>query len=326
MRSYLVGTGNELERAFVYWVGAGRCRMLSAIHRETIKNVLWMMAPVLFFCGPVSAIGAQTPTAAPTTATVQSPVEIDEEEVAAHRIGEPPHIVAKIELPREGTFSGPLPIRVVVGPDGNVITAKFDAEEPDNADGGIPKQVVEKIRAAAKRAEVEARKMRYKPFERDGKPVTVTFEEEVIILPEDPALRPRADFPAIKNWNSLRMRLERTACFGMCPIYSVEVQGDGTVLYEGQGYVAVTGQHRATVDRQAVAELLEAFRKADYFSLRDQYQAMITDNPTYTTSIVFDGVSKHVVDYVGRAVGMPAAVTELENKIDEVVKTKRWIE
>ena len=67
------------------------------------------------------------------------------------------------------------------------------------------------------------------------------------------------------------------------------------------------------------------FRSADYFSLEDKYIAGVTDNPTYITSIAFDTFHKSVVDYVGEYEGMPDAVRELEETIDQIVGSEKWI-
>src|SRR6187200_1158641 len=38
--------------------------------------------------------------------------------------------------------------------------------------------------------------------------------------------------------------LERTACFGKCPIYSVVIKSDGSVQYTGEKFVERLGKHR----------------------------------------------------------------------------------
>jgi hypothetical protein len=131
-------------------------------------------------------------------------------------------------------------------------------------------------------------------------------------------------FPPVKDWNSVVVTLERTGCLGSCPSYRIEVHGDGTVLYDGGLFVAVTGKHRGTIPNSSVAALVDCFRKADYFSLRDRYIARITDTPTYLTSIAFDHHSKHVTDYVGRMAGMPERVAQLEEEIDKLSESERW--
>lgn len=57
-----------------------------------------------------------------------------------------------------------------------------------------------------------------------------------------------------------------------------------------------------------------------------EYAASVTDMPFYTLSITIDGHSKQVRDYVGQWVGMPAVIKELEDEVDVLARTKRWIE
>ncbi len=134
-----------------------------------------------------------------------------------------------------------------------------------------------------------------------------------------------AAFPEIKDWNSLRMGLKRGDCFGSCPEYSVEVHGDGTVEFDGEANVLIPGRHHAQISKQLVRDLLAYFEDAAFFSLNNRYVAMITDHPTYTTSIEFDGQGKSVEDYVGEAVGMPKSVEEIERAVDEFAGTEKWV-
>lgn len=116
--------------------------------------------------------------------------------------------------------------------------------------------------------------------------------------------------------------LDRTACFGSCPDYSLTIYGNGTVIYEGRNFVAVTGKQSATIPEQDVRNLVGYFYDINYFSLRDEYTAQVTDLPTTTTSIKIDGRFKQVIDYYGA----PEELTLLEAKIDEVAKSDRWVD
>ena len=132
-------------------------------------------------------------------------------------------------------------------------------------------------------------------------------------------------FPEIRNRNSLIIKLVRGMCLGTCPAYSIEIHGDGTIVYDGAECVAISGQRRARIDAAAIEKLYAAFRKADYFSLRDVYAAQMTDMPAYVTTLAFDGRSKTVTDYRGDLVGMPHDVVGLEDMIDEAAGTERWV-
>jgi hypothetical protein len=115
--------------------------------------------------------------------------------------------------------------------------------------------------------------------------------------------------------------LERTACFGACPVYSLRITTDGRIEYEGRRFVRVVGKATARVPPEAVSELVAEFERIHYFDLEDKYTAPITDLPTTTTTIRIGSRFKQVVDYFGA----PAALTSLEQRIDEVAGSKRWV-
>jgi hypothetical protein len=141
----------------------------------------------------------------------------------------------------------------------------------------------------------------------------------------DPHPNANAVFPEINDWNTLRITLSRSGCYGRCPAYKVEIHGDGTVLYDGKDYVAHKGSHMTKISHASLVELIDFFRTANYFSLRDRYVSGITDYPEYETSIAFDGVSKSVSDYAGQSVGMPATVSDLEAAIDRLSGASKWV-
>lgn len=146
--------------------------------------------------------------------------------------------------------------------------------------------------------------------------------------PLTPSNKARPDtpvpFPQIRDWKSLKITLERGPCFGVCPAYKVEIDGDGNVVFEGGKFVAVTSG-RDKIGVQAVRDLVAQFKKTQFFWLFDSYRGAVTDLPTTRVTIGFDGHTKQVTDYAGTMVGMPAEVTDLEGKIDAAAGTARWI-
>lgn len=158
-----------------------------------------------------------------------------------------------------------------------------------------------------------------------GSPVGWTSSGRTEKFPNGGRPQTKTEFPQIHDWNSLNISLQRTMCFGSCPAYSVEIHGDGSVVYDGQTFVAVSGVHKTKISEDAVRQLFAAFQKADFFWLLDRYAASITDFPSYAVTISFDGSSKKVVDYAGRAVGMPADVVDIEQQIDLIAGTRKWV-
>src|SRR5262249_50807727 len=117
--------------------------------------------------------------------------------------------------------------------------------------------------------------------------------------PATPAqAEPEASFPAIKDIKTLKIRLTRSSCYGVCPWYGVEIRGDGSVTYCGARWVKDFGERTHTIPETDILSLVEKFRAADFFKLKDEYVAGVTDNPTYMVQLSYDDHSKAVVDYV----------------------------
>ena len=139
------------------------------------------------------------------------------------------------------------------------------------------------------------------------------------------ARHPNMPFPEIKDLSTIKIKLRRTICFGTCPSYRVEVDGSGLVIFEGYEFVAIPGRHTVRIPEASVRALIEAFRQADYFSAEDAYEVTAMDVPTYVTSLAMNGQEKQVVDYLGTEAGMPDGIRAVEQKIDEIAGTARWI-
>ena len=92
------------------------------------------------------------------------------------------------------------------------------------------------------------------------------------------------------------IRLERTSCFGACPIYSVTIDATGLVAYEGVNFVRVKGRQTARVPLARVAALLETADRIGFFGLSDRYHVEMTDNLTTFVTITRSGRTKTVED------------------------------
>jgi Domain of unknown function (DUF6438) len=128
--------------------------------------------------------------------------------------------------------------------------------------------------------------------------------------------------------------LERTTCFGTCPAYKVTIFDDGKVVYEGKDFVKRKGKAESQITKAELEDLVREFDRINYFSLDDEYVGdpkncpeSWTDNPSATTSLNWKDKTKTIRHYHGcRGSSVLDQLTALENKIDEVVNTKRWIE
>lgn len=155
---------------------------------------------------------------------------------------------------------------------------------------------------------------RYRPFLVDGKAVSAVLFEDIREEEAPETFRPLPDVPP----NEVQIGLQRTACFGSCPDYKVDVYGDGRVVYQGRDFVDVIGKHVYRIPPERVAQLVKSMRAKDIWSLRTKYRALITDSPTALLTLRFGKQAHDMVDYVGSLVGMPKAVEDFEDEIDKV--------
>jgi len=131
--------------------------------------------------------------------------------------------------------------------------------------------------------------------------------------------------PSAGSQAGLVITVDRTACKGRCPVYSLTIDGNGMVIYQGKDYVRTTGLQQATIGQDKVLELAAEFDRVGYFSMNDAYtQVTITDSPTVTTSITRGGKTKTIVHYHGD-LSAPEQLSALEDKIDQTANSAQWI-
>lgn len=238
----------------------------------------------------------------------------------------------------------------LIGPDPFVQGPWRDPEAPDKGDAtwlfrltvDATGQVVdatwrdgpETQRADALRV---ARTLRFRPFQRDGHDIPARFDFTLYGRAADYTGPPDRTFPAHLDPATLRITLQRTECFGSCPVYRVELRGDGQVTYHGGGYTLIDGDHRWHVPPATLAPLIALLRSSDYFRLDGYYMAAWTDLPSFTTRVDTGTQGKLVYDYGGRMLKdepptadgrrvrpMPESVTAIENAIDAVSGATSW--
>lgn len=127
------------------------------------------------------------------------------------------------------------------------------------------------------------------------------------------------------NTDPTLITLQRTVCFGFCPAYTVSISGDGAVVYDGERFVNVQGEQRAQIPAADVQRLLERFDTIRFDDMREEYRAHVTDLPTTTITLTRNGRTKRLVDYGGTSAGMPESVRQLQDEIDRVANTGRWV-
>ncbi len=130
--------------------------------------------------------------------------------------------------------------------------------------------------------------------------------------------------------DSAVVTLERTPCFGTCPVYVVTALATGAVRFEGKSHVSHPGSAVGQIPKARLDSLLAELEAGGYFGFEEEYVPgtpacgnAATDLPTVTTSVTLDGRTKRIEHYRGCA-GAPQTLSRLEERIDEVLNTAQW--
>lgn len=151
---------------------------------------------------------------------------------------------------------------------------------------------------------------------------TVTLDEHVseFTLEVDNV----GDAPLSQSESDVAITLERTACFGTCPVYTLTIYRDGRVVYNGLDFVEVTGEQTVQIDPKQVQELMDFMVNSGYLDLNDAYTDYnITDLPYATTSLTVNGSVKQIEHYYGDE-SAPFVLTQIERRIDMLVDSAQW--
>lgn len=141
---------------------------------------------------------------------------------------------------------------------------------------------------------------------------------------------PASEAPRNVDATGSAISLERTACFGACPVYRISVSPEGVITYEGTAHVRQLGRATAQIAPERLQALLSELEKAGYFSLALRYTPAepacgrySTDSPSTITSVQFRDRSKRIEHDHGCG-NVPRALAVLEHRIDEVLGSARW--
>jgi hypothetical protein len=118
--------------------------------------------------------------------------------------------------------------------------------------------------------------------------------------------------------------LERTGCYGECPVYRLTVHNDGSVVYVGTRWVKVLGRQVYKISEAQTAELQAAFERVNFSQLRDYDKVESTDDDWAHLSYRRGAGFKRVRHYHGDNAA-PAALGALEDEFDRIVDSGRLV-
>lgn len=114
--------------------------------------------------------------------------------------------------------------------------------------------------------------------------------------------------------------LEKTECYGRCPVYKLMIYDDGQALYQGISHVDKIGEYQQQLPADTIASLIQHFEQSGFWSLKDEYVADVTDLPVTYLSFQYQGKHKKIKNLIQA----PAELTALENRIAALGESPGW--
>jgi len=236
--------------------------------------------------------------------------EIDPELARSHEIGFHRHLLHAAELKEVKEGFKQIELKLTVSSAGDV--ERVSADSSSGAMQFWPS------------LQKEVQGWKFRPFEINGKPVETQVSDYINIVPAERLPKVHVTPPDFRSDSKFLIKLGRSGCMGTCPAYDVEIH-ESEVVFLGYSYVVAPGRHIVKLNPVQTRALVRRFIDSDFYSMAPKYVQAVTDCPTYTLSIEIDGHRKQVIDYVGEEVGMPQSISDLEEAVDNLAGTDRWI-
>ncbi|MDX2360654.1 MAG: DUF6438 domain-containing protein [Crocinitomicaceae bacterium] len=129
-------------------------------------------------------------------------------------------------------------------------------------------------------------------------------------------------FEDIADGDSLFASINKTWCYGTCPVYRMRIYNSGYTEFDGQANVEMIGLHTTFLRKEDMIKFIDKANEIKFMEMEDEYDNPgITDLPSTTTSIVMASTRKTV----RRRVGYPQELRGYEQLFIDLIEGKSWV-
>ncbi|MEK7950092.1 DUF6438 domain-containing protein [Luteolibacter sp. Y139] len=115
--------------------------------------------------------------------------------------------------------------------------------------------------------------------------------------------------------------LERTACYGTCPVYTVILHRDGRAEYKPRAHLAQQGDFEGEINSYEFERLSYLLEKNGFERMNGSYKAGFTDAATCIVTASSSSGAKKVSDYGGAG---PINLWVIQQLIDGIRARTDW--
>lgn len=128
-----------------------------------------------------------------------------------------------------------------------------------------------------------------------------------------------------RDFSAVFIRMERKACYGICPSYTVDITGDGQVTYVGRDFVGTRGQKKGTADSVQIGRLLDEAERIHLATLVDSPRCanVDTEQATVVLTVRDRGNTIKLTHQLGNGC-YPSDLVDFEAMVDQVSGSGTW--
>ncbi len=113
--------------------------------------------------------------------------------------------------------------------------------------------------------------------------------------------------------------IQRTACFGQCPMYKISYMDNGQVTYVGKRFVEKIGTYSTLLNEDEILSIKDMVEDLNYFELDSLYPTPVSDFPSCITEVQINGKHKRVINRRSP----PENLRSFEKFLDSLIEGKK---
>lgn len=125
----------------------------------------------------------------------------------------------------------------------------------------------------------------------------------------------------------LQLTIARTACFGRCPVYELELAADRRVHFNGVQHTAYLGETSKATSVRQLSELSVAIERSGFFEYQNTSDCVeeVTDMPSVILSVSWASRTDRVDRYLGCRKSGHDPVPNLAREIERILEIETWV-
>ncbi|MBK8503000.1 MAG: hypothetical protein IPL46_12755 [Saprospiraceae bacterium] len=120
----------------------------------------------------------------------------------------------------------------------------------------------------------------------------------------------------------ITIQLEKSGCFGHCPVYVLTIYSDKTISFEGKANTLMDGNQKDTLTQEKYAQIINMFDHEQFAELDSTYIENIVDAPFTYLSFRQKGKLKKI-SVRGSA---PDSFKRLADQVEDIARKAHWLE